>query len=291
MYERSAYQTGKTARDFVLSLHADRDYAQSYQIACEKRQSAIWNTIKREFGNNISYENICKTLDEAKYNIVNNKTPAAKNDVQALMMYNIALFLEAQNSQNPDLLMIRDNYNYARLPQIIDATLATFYRNENKVFARPSRTQRFNDRTYTNILCQYNPYPDAKDLADLDVKQQEENPKFIVAAIKTDRELAAAEIKCMDVFKEWYHSDLNDLSNRDKQIVVEVLGDEFVFNLEPVVTKETDNEQIKTPSHITKTNIIEIRTEQYVFDGDVAVFGIQQTDDMKEELDIIERDF
>lgn len=291
MYERSAYQTGRTAREFVLSLHQNKEYATSYIDTQNEKRCNILSSLAMEFGHDTSIEELCKELDEAKHNIINGISPEFQNDTQALMMYDLVILLEAQNSKNPDLLTIRDKYNDARLPRAVDEALATFYEHENKVFARPGTNYRMKDRIYTNILYQQHPYPDANDLRALTKIQQEQNPKFIVAAIKTDRELAATEIKCMDVFKEWYHSDLNDLSNRDKQIVVEVLGDEFVFNLEPVVTKETDNEQIKTPSHITKTNNIEIRTEQYVFDGDVAVFGIQQTDDMKEELDVVERDF
>lgn len=282
-YERSAYQTGKNAREFVLSLHPDKEFALNYGQIQNEKHIALVQTLQSELGCQIDYYQLCTSIDKAKNNIITRKSPSDNNDVEALISYDIAAILMAQNNSSRDSLFVREEYQLARLHATIANKLATFYENEGKVFAHPCDNQRIGSHVFSNDLLTTIPFPGANDLHLLSTQKQAQNPKLIVEALKIDRELAVAEIKCIDIFKMWYHSELNDLSSRDKEIVSELMGSEFAIQI-------TEHDQTLSAPAMQSDCINEQgNNEQYVFDGDPSVFVSQIN--YNQGTDCVERNF
>jgi hypothetical protein len=245
--ERNAFIAEQKACELVLSLCEDAEYVKKHLDLIKHKQDLAVDVIRKEFNvEHLSYKEICKVVDKAKENIIYGKSPTKNNDFEAAVTYKMILMLHSENIdfQNANLYMAaRQFYVENNLSSAMEKSMNTSYGDEGKFFVMPGSPARVGEYVFVNDLAHLIP-GDELILHELTQSEQERNPDLIVSALKVGKHKALAEIKNESVFKLWYYSDNNKLSQDEQEFIAELMGNDYSPEIRLIRNKEL-NEILK----------------------------------------------
>lgn len=218
--ERNAFTTEQDAYDYLRTLDKS---IESLDVSHQKESAQYIRKEYQAYG--LSYEDICKTIDKAKLNIITQASPSKENDIEAGVTYDIIALLKLKYLLRKDVEKAITEYHALTSPEIKKDKLNNAYKTENKRFAI-NKNERIGDYEFVNDVRVAGIFT-AENLATIDRDVQIRNPEMIIAALFYSGAEAVQYIKDVEAFKTWYYSNANNQSLRTLELVCGILGDEF----------------------------------------------------------------